>query len=155
MSHVNLFEVEDPNIMSDHCMIDFMFTFDIDNCNQTVRQNIQTSEDNINFKYVWNKSEKNNYVDSLFSTHIQSELHVLNNAIDVATCPSDIDKCIKDLSVILDTAIPQSCKRHVSQHSIDMTCKTGNTPQCNNWFTNECIDKRWEFYAALNLYRQK
>ena len=106
--HVGTFKVNDPNIMSDHCMVDFSLNFNIRNFDQGDEG--YSSNSYINSKYVWNKSDKDVYINSLLSEHIQNDLHVLNESINHVTCSNDIDRCLADFSSIIVKAIPATCK---------------------------------------------
>ena len=50
IQHVGTFKVKDPNIMSDHCMVDFSLNFNIRNFDQG--DECYSSNRNINSKYV-------------------------------------------------------------------------------------------------------
>jgi len=61
--------------MSDHCMVDFSLNFNIRNFDQG--DECYSSNSNINSKYVWKKSDKHVYINSLLYEHIQNGLHIL------------------------------------------------------------------------------
>ena len=81
IQNVLRFKVKDPNLMSDHCVIDFTLFFDKcmyinnnDNKNtykNNNNENICDDQENVrisvNYKYVWDSTLRNEYVSNLGS----------------------------------------------------------------------------------------
>ena len=56
---VNTFEVQEPNILSDHCLIKFGFAFSCDRVNNQEQDQYET----INSKYKWNSVRKEDFIN--------------------------------------------------------------------------------------------
>jgi len=83
---VNHFEVHEPNLLSDHCVVDFAFCFTKDfTC---------TDRNTLNVKSVWNKDYVHSYQTSLASDIVKDKLNNLQYCIESCVNGQDIDTCI-------------------------------------------------------------
>ncbi|KAL4240483.1 hypothetical protein ACF0H5_001275 [Mactra antiquata] len=148
--HVETFNINDPNILSDHCLISFAYIFyKIEECNLQIDKN---NYEFVNCKYVWDSNKKHDFIERLSSNEIVNSLNLLSTDIDNVQFENDIDTCISEMSNILDKAASPFFKRNVT-HS----CRSdtySDTRRENKWFTNECYEKRCLFYNTLNTYRK-
>ena len=151
MNNVSYFQVHDPNILSDHCVIDFSFEFKVntqfvhyDECNLNSREIVHE-------KYKWNNDLKHAFISNLSSDVTVDKLHSFNCHVRNAQSDNDVDNCISEFSSIIgDAALP--FKHFLSSND---TCNS-NTDSTSSqpWFNEECASKRQLFYAKLNLFRQ-
>ena len=95
--YIKDFEVQDPNILSDHCCIDFSLDFSCDYENFDVEDNEQVKS-----KYVWNKDLKGEFLNRLHEPSIVDRLEHLN--FDIAGCHGndDIELCVSSFIDVLD-----------------------------------------------------
>ena len=168
IQNVLRFKVEDPNLMSDHCVIDFTFIFDkcmyINNndnkntCKNNNIDNICDDQENVqrsvNYKYVWDSTLRDEYVNNLGSQDTLILLENFNSNLADASCSSDIDSCISEFANIIDKA-SSSFKRKLYAND---ACRSSKNDTCNTtnnqpWFNEECFETRNLFYHALNNYR--
>jgi len=93
---VSHFVVHEPNILSDHCIIDFYLTFEkrivADDPLYVDCNNLHTSVD---CKYVWVNTKVHNFHCKLNSLHVLNLLQDLNNCIENAINDNDINDCVK------------------------------------------------------------
>ena len=145
--HVSNFRIESPNILSDHCCINFSFEFN--DQNSTGNLNACSSNEGVNCKYVWkNDDSKTMFIDSLSSDDILNKLQSFTFKVDNAACANDIDCCITSFSgIIEEVASPFKHNIRVSNSE-----NSHDLQSCNNnpWFNEECFEKRRLFYSCLN-----
>ena len=142
--NIDHFEVLDPNIMSDHCMINFTFTFDKQNCSET-QSNLSYA--NVDFKYVWNNDHKSEFVSNVSTDEFAFNLDNIAERITSSDDEMSLDTCINDLTnLFLDTSAPLFKKSIISN---DENVVYPNQP----WFNEECFTKKGIFHKMLNRYR--
>ena len=96
---IDQFEVHEPHILSDHCLISFSFVFN----------EVQTTEsddneyEQVQGKYVRKNNFKYDFIISLSQDEIVERLNALN--FRVQNCPEnvEIDRCLSDLANIFET----------------------------------------------------
>jgi len=147
-SFVDTFVVNEPNILSDHCLINFSFTFNRKSTSHILTENI--SHNGISYKYVWNKNKIEQYNERLSNDVTRQKFSSFIEHVNCSTDKCDVNNCIEIFSHVLDDVVAPIFKRNVKQN-----CETDDSPlHCNNdWYTPDCDDKRRMFYRALNLYR--
>ena len=99
MKNVSYFHVHCPNILSDHCIIDFSFDVDV------LSVNIDHTDDHyecLHEKYVWKNDLKNRFISDPSSEDIISKLLVFNDHVINAQSAHDIDNCKSEFSSIVD-----------------------------------------------------
>ena len=83
------FCVEDPNILSDHCVVKFMLTFcvsckkveeSVSSCTYNMTQETCVTHE-CNGRYVWDNNKIGDFLIKLQSEDMKQQLYVLNNII--------------------------------------------------------------------------
>jgi len=110
--------VHEPNILSDHCIIDFDLTFEkrivADDPLYADCNNPHTSVD---CKYVRENTKVHNFHCKLNSLRVLNLLHDLNNCIENAINDNDINDCVNNLSTVIDNVMSDDFKRNTVQSS--------------------------------------
>ena len=76
-SLVDNFSVSDPNILSDHCIVNFSLCSDVNFDNN----NTENMESPLQYKYVWNNEHVAAYQNTLESDSVRSDLRNLTNEL--------------------------------------------------------------------------
>ena len=151
LNYVTFFNVDDPNILSDHCLIDFTISF-----NKTyVSTPISTKEhvSDLKYQYSWNSSKTDDYKESLLKNETKDRLNLFSENINAALNENDVDSCIQEFSDILGEVASPLFKRNHECGENPARGYTYNPKHNNKWYTPECEEKRSCFYSALNLFR--
>ena len=144
------FEVQEPNILSDHCLINFSFEFG------SQPKSTQKSEENelITGKYVWKNDLKNDFLDSLGNQATSEKLAVLNDKISSCSDDNDVNACVSDFTSIIEEASTPHFKK-ISQ-------STKNASR-NDFFPiqkkihsimKSAMRKKYYFLHKLDTYRK-
>ena len=100
---ISKFEVHDPNVLSDHCLLTFSFTFQ----NSNVREVTENEYEQVQGKFVWNNDFKSEYIGLLGQPEIAETLNGLNARIPTCMERDEINNCLSEFSHILeDVASP-------------------------------------------------
>lgn len=93
------FRVEDPNILSDHCMVNFMLCFDMSKLEFDESDSNIDEEDIISYpckgKYIWDSNMADVFLDNLQSENIQEQLTTINDRINQANSFGEIDNTVE------------------------------------------------------------
>ena len=151
--NVESFTVHDPNILSDHCLVEFSLSFSRPVLNN-VDLDLQNTNlyDRVEHKYVWDKNKLLNYQERLSAEDTVHELNNFKENVISSSCNSDIDKCVNELASVIDGVVSPLFKRDLGVNVSSTDNSHGNI---NKWYNSECEEKRRLFYAALNLYRHE
>lgn len=105
LNNVSFFQVKSPNILSDHCIIDFDFTFNHLVCTDNDFE-CETTEDNLHttHKFVWDDDLKDNFVFAKSYAETVNKLQSFNDHISNAVSENDIDECIHEFTKIISSA---------------------------------------------------
>ena len=147
---IKYFEVQDPNILSDHCCIGFSFDFSAENENFDVEDN-----EKISSKYVWNKDLKGEFINKLQDPSITNRLEHVN--LNIARCHgnNDIECCVSSFIDVLEQVSTPLFSKKISNASNapenDHHDKEGNQP----WYTDECREKQFYFHKMLQKFRER
>ena len=148
LNHVEYFCVGDPNILSDHCIIDFSFTFDKPCMRNNVIDTGNTNcQDTVDSKYVWKNENTQVFHEKLSSDDIIAKLMCFNECALNATSSNDIDNCVTKLSCIIDEVASPDFKYSFEKKNEQFRDLS------KQWFNEECFDKRRQFYTMLNINR--
>ena len=139
------FYVHDPNIISDHCLIEFSLVSTV------VRQISDNKAEEASFSYYkWNSSNKDEYINNISTEQFQERLNVLIDAIDDASCSNDIDVSISTFSDLMHNVCDPLFS--MTKHANKSNDTKENTEQYS--FDRTCSDKRKIFYRFLNTFRK-
>lgn len=149
--HVYKFEVQDPNILSDHCLISFSFEFG----DQETEESISESYEYVNGKYVWKSEFKAEYANRLNEPSILERLNSLNANISSCSDENDVKSCLKDFESIFDTVCAPIYKKLRRRDSPDIPSNVAEANKNENlWYNEECHEKKYWFLYMLDKYRE-
>ncbi|MCW4345840.1 MAG: reverse transcriptase family protein [Candidatus Thiodiazotropha endolucinida] len=137
------FEVQEPNILSDHCLISFSFEFGF-------LQAYDAQEDefeHVTDKYVWNNGLKEEYVNQLRQESTTEKLNILNTKITNCSNVNDVKSCVSDFTNVLD-----NIARPLFNKKINFNSKSNHGS--NSWYNDECREEKYNFLRMLDKYRQ-
>ena len=146
LHQVKSFIVQDPNIMSDHCIINFCLEF-----GHSKNQSYECDEHGyVDGKYKWKSDFKADYIHSFQQQGTVDKLHVLNQKIINSSCNDEIDVCISDFTNMIGDISSPIFKPSQSENKeqVNFSKKT-DTP----WFNDKCEEKRHYFLHYLDRYR--
>ena len=145
---IDSFKVHDPNILSDHCLLEATFTFD---ALSNIIHNENTNLDScfVTRKFVWKNESKHLFLDSISKQAFQEELTKLNYNINAANSNVEIDNCVNDISGLLSDVCTPLFNKNTKIFTQDENIKYSD----NRWFTEECYQKKLLFHRYLNIYR--
>ena len=162
LENITHFRVNDPNILSDHCLIEFTATFhtenDVNIC-QREEENLDLSgqnsrtkiDDDIKFKYTWDSEKKESYLEQLDTSECKRKLIDLVDALNGCTNKTTLDGCLENFEYVFKDAA-HMCLKNVSTKS-----HTNLEREMDNnlpWYNEECYDQKIVFHRMLNNYRQ-
>ena len=140
------FVVRDPNIMSDHCIINFSLEF------ENVKYQNSESETcgSVDGKYKWNNDFKAEYIQSFQQQGTAEKLQNLNQNIIDSSSNEEIDTCISDFTNFIgDLSSPIFKRSSQGKKEQPNFSKKKDTP----WFDDKCKEKRYHFLHYLSRYR--
>ena len=132
------FVVQDPNIMSDHCIINFSLEF------ENVKYQNSESETcgSVDGKYKWN----NEYIQSFQQQGTAEKLQNLNQNIIDSSCNEEIDTCISNFTNFIgDLSSPIFKRTSQGKKEQPNFSKKKDTP----WFDDKCEEKRYSFFTLF------
>jgi len=143
--YIDTLRVHEPNILSDHCLIDFSFSFNGTNTHSETH----ASTTHQAYTYAWNSENKTSYTEMFNSEIFIEKLNVWVDSVDNCCSANDIDVCITHFGDIFDDVLSPLFKRqHRSQGQEYFPSKIDK-----RWFNAECAEKRTNFYRHLNIFR--
>ena len=103
---VSTFQVHDPNILSDHCLLSFSFTFG----DEPIAESIFDSYDVIDGKFVWKAEFKDEYINRLNDEHTTEQLNLLH--ANISSCDENgITTCLEEFVSIFDNVCSPILKK--------------------------------------------
>ena len=142
-SLVDNFSVSDPNILSDHCIVNFSLCSDVNFDNN----NTENMESPLQYKYVWNNEHVAAYQNALESDSVRSDLRNLTN--ELLSENVDINENLSSFQSTVETVCSPLFKRNLGKKNNDFFNFDSNQP----WYNEDCKLKRNYFYNCLNNYR--
>ena len=141
---VSTFQVHDPNILSDHCLLSFSFTFG----DEPIAESIFDSYDVIDGKFVWKAEFKDEYINRLNDEHTTEQLNLLH--ANISSCDENgITTCLEEFVSIFDNVCSPILKKSKQGSSTDYFSFKKENP----WYTEECNERKHYFLYLLNKYR--
>lgn len=138
------FEVQDPNILSDHCLINFSFAFKSQQASSETEQCEQVLG-----KYVWNNDFKNEYINRLSSSEVTDKLRALNSKISSSATCAETQSCVSNLVKIIEDVSSPLFKK--VKHDVDS--EPLSNIRLNPWYNDECQERKKYFLQMLDKYR--
>ena len=140
------FYVSDPNILSDHCTVNFSIknlAFTTDNVQE------DSDSEHIETKYVFNKDYINEYKAKLSSPEITQQLDDIISKLDQNNSHQDIESCVDCFLKTLDSVCEPLFEKKLPRNSDNIS----NNGITGALFNEECENKKLDFLNRLNIFR--
>ena len=98
--YINPFEVHDPNMLSDHCLLTFSFCFEHDSVGNTTQYNYEQAPG----RFKWTSDFKTDFLNVLGNIESTDKLNRLNTSIPSCTETYKLGQCLSDLSSVIEHA---------------------------------------------------
>ena len=141
------FDVQEPNIMSDHCLVNFSFNFDIQ-CSDDARPECDKK---VTGKYAWKPEFKAHFVNSLQLDSTRDKLNILDSKISESSSDEDVTTCLSDFSNIINEIAEPIFKLIKPKNWEHEEFSNSNA---NPRYSDECRGKKFMFLHTLNAYRE-
>lgn len=143
------FCVEDPNILSDHCVVKFALNF-VMSYNDT-NESVESQEgcdfeesDNPHVckgKYMWDNDKADEFVNKLQSADVQYQLNSIKDCINQATSTDEIDNTVNLFTNLIETVSLPFYKKNKIVDS-----KNVRTKQSNFTYNEDCEYKKKSYF---------
>ena len=143
-SAIDTFEVSDPNILSDHCMVKFSVISHDSISNDDFMNNFGSF---CNFKYVWKDNEVDSYQNALQSNNVQGVLNDLKSNISNLTTVDELNQNVKSFKEIIEEVCNPLFKKDISKPRVQNCPIVDESNQ--PWFNGNCKQKREVFFSLL------
>ena len=120
------FRVDDPNILSDHCLIHFSLSSAIHQQEESSRSGTP-----LMYKYVWDSAQAEAYQASLEAEDIKVAFTNLISHIDSAETADDINSNISSFQKVMDSACAPLFKRNIPQMILHIMSQNSHGFQMN------------------------
>ena len=146
------FYVHDPNILSDHCLIEFALkgkTIPVLH-NKTINENVNSYEDNVHdlYYFKWDNAKKENYKINLQSQQfVDSLAELTSNLTNIDNC-NDVDASLSSFTMNIDNICKPLFKKSNTKTFVKKTSGVDFV------IDQDCKDKRKHFYHLLNKFRK-
>ncbi|XP_053395382.1 uncharacterized protein LOC123523921 isoform X1 [Mercenaria mercenaria] len=144
---INSFEIMEPNILSDHCIV----SFSMKSKSQIEIRDFQRGDDDadkISYKYKWNDENKGTYIEQLNSENITYMFNELNNDVLNAQSNVDLDTSLNTFCDILNSVCTPLFKKKCSSSSVSCSYDKEKA-----YYDVECNQLKSSYYKLLNIYR--
>ena len=146
LSHISDFYVSDPNILSDHCTVNFVIQNSI---SETKDEEVDFDKNYVQTKYVWDKSLLDAYKLAISSSNIIENFDSLfENSQDVSSMDG-IDNCVESFVGILDSVCEPRLEKKLPTFNSDIPHKNDS----NVLYNEECEIKKQIVFTCLIRYR--
>ena len=142
LSHISDFYVSDPNILSDHCTVNFVIQNSI---SETKDEEVDLDISYVQTKYVWDKSLLDASKLAVSSSNIIENFDSLfENSQDVSSMDG-IDNCVESFVGILDSVCEPLLEKKLPASNSNIPHKNDS----NVLYNEECRLKNMIFSPAL------
>lgn len=147
---VSQFEVEEPNLLSDHCLVSFELNIKIVVLEGNYENLRPTQTSKLHSKVVWNGDLKNQFIAALNSNNVCSSLNDLKMTVENCINSNEIDNVVSSFVNVLDGVVSPLFKKNVTsgQKAVHF-----NNRKDNPWYDRECEEKKVAFLTNLNIFR--
>ena len=145
---ISTFHVSEPNILSDHCLIDFSLRCNVRNETVDARQNLTFEK--VSKKYIWNESKNIEYFSNLEKE--DKSFTNLNAQLAQALNIEQIEENLNTFTLLMENVCDPLFAKTVHSTCMDDNSNFDQTPK-QPWFDEECRNFRKSFYESLNHYR--
>ena len=145
---INTVRIDDPNILSDHCLIHFSLLLLAHD--GATGQNVDAeSGSSLDYKYIWDSTQAEAYQAALELEDIKVAFRNLQAGISSAETAEAINSNVCSFQRVMDSVCAPLFKRNVKHFSDEYTFNESKQP----WFNDECREKRNVFYRCLDIFR--
>ena len=138
------FMVMDPNILSDHCTINF--ELNICSMGDEMLENRKGDSIRVKSKYVWEKSKSNQYKQALSSENTTESLQAIFSNIDNNCTDEQVEESIQSFVEVLDSVCKPLFEKYIPEVS-------QSQPKNTFLYNENCENKKLLFLNRLNVYR--
>ena len=137
---INTFEVLDPTILSDHCIVQFSVILH----DSVLNAESDNSYDSyFNYKYVWKNNEVESFQNALQSDNVQGALNDLKTNIPNLTTADELNLNVESFQEVMESVCNPLFKKDISKSRLQ-NCSTLNDSN-QPWFSENCKQKREVF----------
>ena len=140
----DVFEVHDPDILSNHCILHFSVTL------HDIVSNVESekrSDSSLKYKYVWNINELESYQNALQSDDVQGALNNLKTSISNMGSADDLNFNVKSVQEIMESVCKPLFKKSISKSNVNKWSTVNEINQPS--FKENCKQKKrivfWKF----------
>lgn len=145
------FSVEEPNILSDHCLISLELQLPGTVSDKNSENTYHVGNGQVHSKLVWNNDFKDRFVEELQSESIASQFNDLISLAENCSNASDINNVVNSTVTVLENVAKPLFEKHLSAKKKT----TGlNNKKHNPWYNRECEQAKYVFLNNLNIFRQ-
>lgn len=145
------FKICDPNILSDHCVVEFSICQNKDS--YTIQHEETDTYECLNKKYSWDDAKRDQYIFNLNSA--ENDFSELTSFLRHAREPDDINHNISNFTNLMENVCdPLFAKTVNVPKEGENTYSFNHNTQHRPWFDEECEILRTRFYTELNKYRE-
>ena len=149
LNTISTFHVGEPNILSDHCLIDFSM-ISRNSINELVDVSENVPFENVKKKYAWNEGRAGEYHINLQEE--ENALRDLSSHLSQVTNFDQIDENLTNFTLLMEKVCDPLFSRKVHSTS-DFENIGTDQPSNQPWFDDDCRRFRTLFYSTLNFYR--
>ena len=146
------FRVCEPNILSDHCVLEFSLCSTCNINNYTAQREETEPRERLNKKFAWDDAKKNQYIFNLNGE--ENDFFDLTSNLMQAREPGDIDENIDNFFNLMEKVCDPLFAKNLNVSTGGSTYSNHTHKQQRPWFDEECQALRDRFYRELNTYRE-
>ena len=143
---VTSFDVQEPNIFSDHCLVSFSFEFGLPEMHESFNEKYEY----ISEKYIWKNELKDEYIDRLSQESTKVQFELLDSKLSHCSNGTEVQSCVTDLVNLLDEVAAPLFKKTIKHDNVEIPF---NQEKHNPWYNDECREKKYYFMHMLDKYR--
>ena len=147
------FEVQEPNILSDHCLDRFCFVFSCDRVNNQEYDQYET----VDSKYKGNSECKAEFILCLQQNTISDQLASLNANISNCINGDEIESCVSDFVNIIDEMSTPLFKKTFQNPATNESSDKSFTNKSDTIGLVKCVEKKGSVFikSLINLGKIK
>jgi hypothetical protein len=146
-SFFSKFQVLDPNIWSDHCMINF--TLGTIGCHQKEISETSKSYEQLEYVYKWDKDKQITYENVLNSETYFNDFQHLIGSLSNMQDKTQIDENLQTFYLVIDEVCSPLFRKNVKSNKVAKPITKISQP----WYDHACKEKQKHFYDNLNIFR--
>ena len=145
-SLIDKFEVAEPNIFSDHCVINFSLSASKE---VKVVEKQHDPESLLKYKYVWNNEHAEAYREVLDSDCVRMQIESLKTDLSNTESLNELNANLNSFQNLMESVCSPLFKKNIIHGDKMSSFNEYKQP----WYTDECKFYRNVFYRNLDSYR--